>query len=330
MNKTLISVIVPTYDRPDMLRNALRSLSLQETDQGVPYEIVVIDNASKESTRAVVAEIAGSSPVPVRYFREEAAGYPMALNRGVKEALGGWLAFFDDDQLAEPNWLKELLTPALATGGQVVGGSIWVRLPVEETPPLGPVCRSLLGEHAYDGTARVCEGRSIPSGGNMLVAREVFDAVGLFDISMAVGGCDSDFLLRARAHGITVLISPTAVVHHVVPPYRMTSSYLRWASMRWGCQYAYLDCKNFGRARLLGAFVARVGQTMFINVPLWLFGILTRNGSHSLDRENLLWRALGYACGTACITAPGVVKHSNLLSRLEFRKERTAFPASQA
>jgi len=88
MNSPLVSVVVPTYNRHEMLRNALRSLVLQETDDDFSYEVVVIDNGSTEPTRAVVEEIAASSSVAVRYVREEVPGYPEALNRGVKEARG--------------------------------------------------------------------------------------------------------------------------------------------------------------------------------------------------------------------------------------------------
>lgn len=325
-----ITVVVCTYNRAETLRNALRSLTLQETGNEFSYEIVVIDNGSTDSTRAVVAEIAASSRVTVRYVREEAEGYSQALNRGVREARGGWLAFFDDDQLAEPNWLEELLSAASVTKAKLVGGGIRVQLPPGEPRVLGPTCRGLLGEHTYDGTARVCLGKRIPSGGNMMIAREVFNSIGLFDASMAIGGCDCDFVNRARASGITVATSPAALVHHVIPPHRVTSSYLRWTSMRHGCVLAYVDCKNGGRARMLCRFIARIGQAAFVNLPIFVFSVLTRNATQSLDRKCLLWRALGYACATAPLAVPGLFSEAHFLPRLEFRKERTTFLSSQA
>ena len=124
MNNPLVSVVVPTYNRHAMLRKALRSLTVQETNDKFSYEIVVVDNGSTEPTRAVVAEIAAGSRVALSYVREEAGGYPEALNRGVREARGMWVALFDDDQLAEANWLKELLSAASLTKAKLVGGSI--------------------------------------------------------------------------------------------------------------------------------------------------------------------------------------------------------------
>lgn len=328
MKDPLVSVVVPTYNRHETLRNALRSLRHQETDDELPFEIVVIDNASTEATKAVVAELAEGSPVDVRYVREEKEGYSQALNRGVREARGTWLAFFDDDQLAERDWLKELLAAASETGAKVVGGNIRLELPREGTPPLGPVCRSLLGEHDYGGTARVCLGKSVPSGGNLLVARDVFDVMGLFDTSMVVGGCDAELVRRARVSGGTVAIAPAASVSHVIPPYRLMDGYLRWTSMRWGYLFAYIDYRNSGSARTYLYLFARVGQAILVNLPLWLMSVATRNAMGALDRKCLLWRAIGYACGTASISIPHFLKKPSFFSRFEFRRERTAFSQS--
>ena len=326
MKIQLVSVIVPTYNRHEMLRNALLSLTSQQTGN-FDCEIIVIDNGSTDSTRSVVAEIAASSRVTVSYVREETQVYSEALNRGVREARGAWLAFFDDDQLAEPNWLEELLSAASLTKAQLVGGCIRVQLPPGAPRVVGPICRGLLGEQPYDGTARVCLGKRIPSGGNMMIAREVFNSIGLFDTSMAIGGCDCEFITRARAAGFTVATSP-ALVHHVVSLHRVRSSYLRWTSMRHGCVRAYVDCKNGGRARLLCLCVARIGQLAVVNLPLYVFSVLTRNPSQSLDRKCLLWRAFGYACATAAFAAPGLVRQTHFFRRLEFRTERTAFSQS--
>jgi len=100
--------------------------------------------------------------------------------------------------------------------------------------------------------------------------------------------------------------------------------------MRWGNSFAYIDYKNSGRAKMLFFFVAWIGQAMFVNLPLFIFSVLTRNATQSLDRQCLLWRAIGYACGTASLAAPSLFKQARFFSRLELRKERTGFSQSQA
>lgn len=66
MKQIDISVNVCTYNRAEMLRGALESLICQKTDGKFSYEIVVVDNASTDTTKAVVEEVATKSPVPVR------------------------------------------------------------------------------------------------------------------------------------------------------------------------------------------------------------------------------------------------------------------------
>jgi len=325
MNNPLVSVVVPTYNRHAMLRKALRSLTVQETNDKFSYEIVVVDNGSTEPTRAVVAEIAAGSRVALSYVREEAGGYPEALNRGVREARGMWVALFDDDQLAEANWLKELLSAASLTKAKLVGGSIRPQLPSARTLALSPFCRGLLGESAFERTARVRRGERIPSGGNMMIAREVFNSIGLFDTAMVLGGCDSDFVERAVASGIVVAVSETPIVHHVIPPYRVTSRYFRWASMRSGCDIAYRDCKKFGRTKMSFFFTAKTGQAILVNLPLLILSVLARNATQSLHRRCLLWRAIGYARETASLATRSLFRRGLFISRLEFRKERTTF-----
>ena len=325
-----IAVVVCTYNRAEMLRNALRSLTLQQTDGAFSYEILVIDNGSTDPTKVVIAEIAASSPVAVNYVREETKGLAQALNRGVREARGTWLAFCDDDNLAEANWLKGLLSAASVTKAKLVGGTRRLQLPSGGGLVLGPTCRGLLGEYVNDGTDSVCQGKRTPPGGNLLIAREVFESIGLFDTSMVMSGEDCDFVKRARASGITVAISATAIVHHVIPPYRVTPSYLRWTSLRFGCLLAYMDCKNSGRAKMFSCLVARIGQAIVVNLPLLVASVLTRNATESLDRKCLLWRALGYAGGTASVAAPRLFEQAHFYSRLEFRKERAAFSQSKA
>ena len=98
-SKTKISVIVPSYNRAYYLGGALKSLTTQETDDRIDYEVVIVDNASKDDTREVVESFAVTCDVPVRYLYEEKPGDAPPRNKGIRESDGQWLAFFDDDQL---------------------------------------------------------------------------------------------------------------------------------------------------------------------------------------------------------------------------------------
>ena len=69
MKTPLISVIIPTYNRSEMLSDALESLIHQENSGDFSYEIIVVDNASTDSTKTVVEQAAAKAPVPVRYVQ---------------------------------------------------------------------------------------------------------------------------------------------------------------------------------------------------------------------------------------------------------------------
>ena len=114
MKVPLISIIVPTYNRSELLLSAINSMLQQETDGKFTYEIIIIDDASTDETREVIGEIIKHSPELVKYVKGEGKGYTFALNKGLAESHGEWVALFDDDELANPDWLKELYAFAAA------------------------------------------------------------------------------------------------------------------------------------------------------------------------------------------------------------------------
>ena len=114
----LLSVVIPTFDRPELLRETLRLLG----DQTVaPDEVVVVDNGT------VPASIADdpSRPFALRYFRIAArAGVARARNFGAEHARGSYVAFLDDDDFWNPDYVERLrgiIGGAPAAAAMVVG-----------------------------------------------------------------------------------------------------------------------------------------------------------------------------------------------------------------
>lgn len=102
-----ISVVIPTYNRASLLREAIGSALAQTRP---PDEIVVVDDGSTDETPQVIASFAGR----IRGFRQENGGEAAARNRGVAEARGPWIAFLDSDDLWEPEALERLAAAAAA------------------------------------------------------------------------------------------------------------------------------------------------------------------------------------------------------------------------
>ncbi len=145
MKRKTVSVVLCTYERKGMLSGALSSLLCQEREGKFEYEILVIDNGSKDNTKSVVDKFINTSLVPIRYIVEECRGTSHARNRGIKESTGEWIAFFDDDQLADPKWLKELLEVAGENKVLCVGGCVHLALPEAERLEISSICRRILG-----------------------------------------------------------------------------------------------------------------------------------------------------------------------------------------
>lgn len=99
-----VSVIVPTRNRSGLLRALLGDLSTQDAGD-LRFEILVVDNASRDGTRAVTLAVAARDP-RVHYIYEPARGASLARNRGIAMARAAILAFLDDDVRPAPDWVR--------------------------------------------------------------------------------------------------------------------------------------------------------------------------------------------------------------------------------
>jgi len=195
-------------------------------------------------------------------------------------------------------------------------------LPQGHLSHLGPVCRSMLGENTYPPEPAILRGKKLPPTGNIMISRKVFNSVGLFDISMLSGGSDTDIALRIRAAGFVTWTAPNAVVHHLIPPYRLERAFLRITSLRWGSQLGVIHRKRFGLAKLLDYCLLRVGKALVIDMPRLILAYLKGDTAGILDWKCLQWRTIGYVRQTFCIVAPRLFLQRRFFAQLEFRKSR--------
>lgn len=100
-----LSVIIPTYNRRDILFKCLGAL-MDQTCKEI-YEVLVIDDGSTDRTKELVESIARNSPYILRYFKQEHKGPAAARNVGIKNAQGEIILFIGDDIIATPTLLEE-------------------------------------------------------------------------------------------------------------------------------------------------------------------------------------------------------------------------------
>lgn len=318
-----ISVLVCTYNRAPALANALRSVVEQETGGEFSFEVVVMDDRSTDDTRAVVERLSAQSPVPVRYVRTE--GFPASRNRGVEEARGTWVAYFDDDQLAEPDWLRELYRAALRTEAAIVGGARRLRFVSPPAQVYGPVTRSILGEKDHGAELCRCDRVSLAVSGNVLIHRTVFQTIGGFATNMPCGMSDIDFTRRALERGLASWYAPTAVVQHLIPPHRLTEEYLRWTCYRVGLSMALINQTYAGWLNMVLRCAIRVGHAVLLNAPLLVIARLRGDKTAGCDRRCYAWLAYGGARMALSLLLPRVFPQEKFFQELEFRKERQRF-----
>jgi glycosyltransferase involved in cell wall biosynthesis len=228
-----ITVILCTYNRCESLSKALESVALSSVPVSVDWDVVVVDNNSRDLTCTVVEKYCQRFPKRFRYVFEPRQGKSFALNRGIREATGDVLAFIDDDITVEPNWLFELTRPLSDSQWAGAGGKVY--LPKDFSPPSWMTSednKSLLSILAlFDEGAEPCLLSKPPIGNNMAFRKEIFEKYGGFrtDLGPMPGSEiryeDTEFGSRVMNGGEKVLYVPSAVAFHAVEERRLRQDY---------------------------------------------------------------------------------------------------------
>lgn len=104
----MVSIVLPTYNRAHLLRQAVDSIQAQTYQS---WELIIVDNASSDDTSQVIAEIAANLRQPVRsVILQENQGPSRAFNRGIDEARAPYTAFLCDDDLWLPHHLEDCIS----------------------------------------------------------------------------------------------------------------------------------------------------------------------------------------------------------------------------
>ncbi|MGB3309863.1 MAG: glycosyltransferase [Nodosilinea sp.] len=226
MTQPLISAIICTHNRARYLGAAIASLLGQTY---AAYEVIVVDNASTDDTKAVVEAYL---PHPqLTYVYESTLGLSAARNRGAAIAQGSILAYLDDDAEATPHWLAAL-AEAFAGHAQaaIAGGAVSLIWPPNMAPPrwLSPTLSESLGAYDLGATIQpITEAGQTPRGLNYAVKKSFLESVGGFDPQL--GRVGKNLLSNEELHltqqalmaGYEVLFVPQAQVAHNVAPERL-------------------------------------------------------------------------------------------------------------
>lgn len=285
---TEVSIIIPTYNRSELLLNAVSSV-LRQNDSQLTFEIIVVDNNSRDNTREVVFSLREKHPQRLRYIVETQQGNAYARNKGINSAKGRIIAFIDDDVTVENNWLKSVHA-ALASRNSLsfVGGRVLPRW--SETPPswLTPDHWSPLALLDY-GSDELDISGSNPRGlltANIAFRRNVFDEVGMFSPNLQrvkdrIGSLeDHEFLLRVCRSGKHGVYLPEMIATASVDSKRLTKHYHRRWHTGHGHFYALMRDPEWERSkfRLMGVPGHLYKQTA-AHAVIWFSRVLRNTDS---------------------------------------------------
>ncbi len=212
MSQPRVTVVVPSYNRPDQLRACVEALQRQ-TLPPADFEVVVVDDGSPTPGADALAGLDPAGPA-VRVIRQPNAGPSVARNRGVCEAIGALIAFTDDDCRPDPDWLEALMRSADARPDCLVGGTTYNGLPELLFSEASQFVVDLVYEHfnhhrdhAYFLTSN-----------NLICSRARFLEMGGFDTGFDRAGAeDRDFCDRWRLAGRGIVWEPSARIEHRHP-----------------------------------------------------------------------------------------------------------------
>jgi glycosyltransferase involved in cell wall biosynthesis len=258
-------ICIPSYKRPLLLCETLRSLSAQEAPPR--FAVVVVDNdAAGREAIAVAEAFFETAPFPSVAAIEPQQGNCHAINAAFALARRSFpqAEFFlmiDDDEAADPSWARRMVEAARAQDADIVGGPV---LPRFAAPVRASVARHPVFWPAFQRSGPT---DMIYGSGNCLIRARAFAQLDnpAFDVAFNfLGGGDTDFFARCRDAGLRAYWENDARIYETVPQERMTRAWIFRRGLRIGAINRRLDARRygdalFGRLRLCAKDVAVVG-----------------------------------------------------------------------
>ena len=206
-----VSVVVPTYRRPDDLRRCLDAIGRQLRR---PDEVLVVLRAEDAESLGVTSKVQRSG---VRTVEVHESGVVSALRAGAEAALGDVIVFLDDDAFPRPEWLSTVCDRFEDPSVGAVGGKDAIPAPSQTGPPTTDVGRitrwgKLIGNHHLAaGAAREVD---VLKGANLAVRRQAL----FLPVELRGAGSQAHWelvvCLCAQREGWRILFDPAAVVDH--------------------------------------------------------------------------------------------------------------------
>lgn len=197
----LASVVIPMYNGGDAIAEQLDALLLQDYEG--PFEIVVAENRSTDSSPTIVARYAERDPRVRLVPAHEQQGSSYARNVGSRSSEGEVLLYADADDVATPGWVSAMVS-GLADADFVAGAEVDHRRSAADWGAARPTTRLPVSFNFLPWS----------KGGNIGITRHAFEQSGGWDEQLSHFGEDIDFCWRVQLAGYPLVFVPDAVIRY--------------------------------------------------------------------------------------------------------------------
>lgn len=232
-----LTVAICTYNGAKRVPEVLERLRQQTDTESCSWEILVIDNNSKDNTAQVVRDYQANwdKPYPIKYTFEQQQGLAHARQRAITESQGKYVGFLDDDNLAAPNWVAAAFAFGEANPqAGAYGSRIYPEYEVSPPENFQRISAFLaLTDRGSSPRIYAPHKKILPPGAGLVIRKQVWlDKVpqqiflqGRVGDSMLAGE-DLEALLYIQQAGWEIWYNSEMIVHHQIPKTRLEKEYL--------------------------------------------------------------------------------------------------------
>jgi glycosyltransferase involved in cell wall biosynthesis len=299
-----ITAVICTHNRAPFLRKAIRSLVTQTLDPAA-YEILIVDNASTDDTRSVIEGERSQQP-RIRCLREPTVGVSRARNAGWRGAESHFVAYLDDDAIAEPHWLERMLEFLETTTPQpgAVGGRIE---PIWERPRpawLSDQMARALTVVDWADEAIILKPDQWIVASNIGFPRRVLEEIGGFRVDLGRQGprllSNEENLARIQieARGYRCYYHPRIMVRHHMHASRINQTWFKRRLYWQGVSDAWMRRHLFQQSAA-SWFVkgARSFVRLFVTPEQLKLLLVPTEDADRFHEKCLVWYRIGYSLG---------------------------------
>lgn len=304
-----ISVVILSYDRVHLLQRTLHGCARQSCDWG-RFEIIVVDNHPDELARPLVEGLAAETGVAMTYLADPRRNISIVRNKGIAAAKGRYVAFIDDDEEPQQNWLAELTACLDRTGADAAFGPKLPEFEGGRAPEWDPQgWRYTLDFQMPEDEEIHMFGRLRKRGKGLGSGNAAFRVAtclsGPEPFSVAFGnanGEDTQLLFRLAMAGRRFVWCPGAVVHEFIERSRARPDYMVTRMKRGSQHYAVCRIDTSANKPLTTAKVALLGLAqMAVHAGLYVASGEFLDRKHRYDHRIGMAKGLGKLTWTAPI-----------------------------